>query len=99
MFRVIVYAFALSMVIGGSVGQLLDPPDAAGADVEALSGAEAVSEAEAEVDAVPEAVLSLDVEDPAAAPAAEPIVPEDAQPDSRIPATAANAPIPAMWRR
>ncbi|MEY9933876.1 hypothetical protein ABH926_008538 [Catenulispora sp. GP43] len=82
------YFFAGSIVIGGSLDQLVGL--AAGADVEAEVVSDGESEDEPEVEAGAEAVLPEDAGDPAA----EPIVPEEAQPASSSPLTAAIMPIP-----
>ena len=96
------YFFAGSMVIGGSLDQLLGPP--AGAEVEADAESEAEAEAVSEVEAPgesevaaetgAEAVLPGDVENPE--PAAEPTVPLEAQPASSNPPAAAIAPTPIL---
>jgi hypothetical protein len=89
---VIVYFFAGSMVIGGSVDQLFDVPDGAEADVEAASEGEVEDESEGESEAEVGAavVLPEDTEEPASGP----IVPLEAQPDSSSPLTAARMPMP-----
>lgn len=96
--RVIVYFFAGSIVIGGSLGQLLAAT--AGAEDVSEDGAEdepeeaESEEAESEEEAGAEAVLSEAAEDPA-----EPIEPEEAQPDSRSPPASVAMPMPILWRR
>lgn len=92
---VIVYFFAGSMVIGGSLGQLLGPPAGADVDAEEASEDEAEDESEdveAEDEVGAEAVLPEDAEDPAA----EPTVPEEAQPDSRSRPATVTMPMPTL---
>ena len=89
------YFFARSMVIGGSLGQLLAPPAGEDVDAEDASEDEAEDEpedAEAEDEVGAEAVLPEDAEDPAA----EPTVPEEAQPDSRSVPVAVTTPMPVL---
>lgn len=87
------YFFAGSMVIGGSLGQLLAPP--AGADVDAEDASEGEPEdesEEAEEEVGAEAVLPEDAADSAA----EPTVPEEAQPDSRRAPATVTTPMPIL---
>jgi hypothetical protein len=87
-----VYFFAWSIVIGGSLDQLVGSPDGAEAEVESEGGADG----ESEVETGGEAVLPEDAGDPGD-PAAEPIVPLEAHPDSSSnPLIAAAVPMPVL---
>lgn len=88
------YFFAGSMVIGGSLDQLVGLLNGMEVGAEAVSEgtAEVESEVEPEGETGAEALLPEDAEDPAA----ESTVPLEAQPDSSNPLTAATTPMPIL---